>query len=161
MTLLRVGVALLEEESHWGWALGFQELKPDLVAHCLFLLLGNDNASCACMVKSQLIHDTSSEHTRQECPPWETLSRWGTLEVSAKKPKNQEPFGKVRLNLWRPVVAQVSECLRWQAGHDLKGLFPGEAMFRTCPESHAESTYISHIGKAGGWDVKRQGWWLS
>lgn len=28
----------LEEVCHWGWVLWFQKLKPDLVAHYLFLL---------------------------------------------------------------------------------------------------------------------------
>ena len=32
------GVALLEEVCHRGWALRFKKLKPDPVAHSLFLL---------------------------------------------------------------------------------------------------------------------------
>jgi hypothetical protein len=43
----------------------------------------------------------------------------------------------------------------------LKRLFSAEAMFRTYPESHAESTFIAYSRTAGRWDVKRQGWWPS
>jgi hypothetical protein len=34
----QLGVALLEEVCHWGWALRFQILKPSLVSLSLFLL---------------------------------------------------------------------------------------------------------------------------
>ena len=39
--LVGIGVALLEEVGHWGYALGFQMLKPDLVALSFFLLPSN------------------------------------------------------------------------------------------------------------------------
>jgi hypothetical protein len=35
--LVGIGV-VLEETSHWGWALRFQKFKPDPTAHVLFLL---------------------------------------------------------------------------------------------------------------------------
>ena len=31
--LVKVGVALLEEGCHWGWALRFQKPMPDLISH--------------------------------------------------------------------------------------------------------------------------------
>ena len=37
-SLVGVGVALLEEVCHWGWALRSQKLKPGPVAHLFFLL---------------------------------------------------------------------------------------------------------------------------
>ena len=36
--LVVVGMALLQEVCHWGWALRFNKLKPSLVAQGLFLL---------------------------------------------------------------------------------------------------------------------------
>lgn len=100
--------------------------------------------------EASALHDASSEHSRQGCLGGH-FQDWGTPEVPAKKPKNQEPVGKVRLNLQCPVVAQVSQCLGWQAGHDLKGLFQR----KPCLELFLRAMQNPHIYISREWGGRR------
>jgi hypothetical protein len=55
-SLVEIGVALLEEVCHWGWALRFQKLQPNPMAHLLFLVPVNQDVELSATTAAPRLH---------------------------------------------------------------------------------------------------------